>query len=73
MPYYPLLFILKILKLPDKINIENCFFFSKYVNSKLPPVFNSWIIFSATFNNYETSFATKCHLKISAVTKTSGK
>ena len=66
----PLFFKSKIVKLPDKIKIENCLFISKYVNNKLPPIFNSWFIFSSTFHNYETSSAAKVHLKIPAVTTT---
>ena len=64
----PLSFKSKIVKLPDKIKIENCLFISKYVNNKLPPIFNSWFIFSSTFHNYETSFAARGHLKIPIVT-----
>ena len=64
----PLLFKSKIVKRRDKIKIENCLFISKYVNNKLPPIFNSWFIFSSTFHNYETSFAAKGHLKIPTVT-----
>ena len=60
----------KIVKLPGKIKIENCLFISKYVNNKLPPIFNSWFIFSSTCHNYETSFAAKGHLKIPTVTTT---
>ena len=60
----PLLFKSKVVKLPDKIKIENCLFISKYVNNKLPTIFNSWFIFSSTYHNYETSFAAKVHLKI---------
>ena len=66
----PLFFRSKIMKLPDKIKIENCLFISKYVNNKLPPIFNSWFIFSSTCHNYETSFAAKGHLKIPTVTIT---
>ena len=58
----------KIVKLPDKIKIENCLFISKYVNNKLPPIFNNWFIFSSTSPNYETSFAAKIHLKSPTVT-----
>ena len=43
---------------------------SKYVHNKLPPIFYSWFIFSSTSHNYETSFATKSHLKIPTVTTT---
>ena len=66
----PLFFKSKIVKLPNKIKIENCLFISKFFKNKLPPIFNSWFIFSSTSHNYETSFATKCHLKTSAVTAT---
>ena len=66
----PLFFKSKIVKLPDKIKIESCLFISKYVNNKLPPIFNSWFIFSSTCHNYETSFAAKGHLKIPTVTTT---
>ena len=59
----------KIVNFHDKIKIENCLFISKYVNNKLPPIFNSWFIFSSTCHNYETSFAAKGHLKIPSVTK----
>ena len=48
----PLFFKSKIVKLPDKIKIENCLFISNYVNNKLPAIFNSWFIFSSTFHNY---------------------
>ena len=60
----PLFFKSKIVKLPDKIKIEHFLFISKYVNNKLPPIFNSWFIFFSTSHNYETSFTTKCGLKI---------
>ena len=66
----PLFFKSKIVTLPDKIKIENCLFINKYVNSKLPPIFNRWFIFSSTSRNYETSFAAKGHLKIPTVTAT---
>ena len=65
-----LFFKSKIVKLPDEIKIENCLFISKYVNNKLPPIFNSWFIFFSTFHNYETSFAAKGHLKILTVATT---
>ena len=64
----PLFLKSKTVKLPDKIKIENCFFISKYVNNKLPARFNSWLIFSSSFHNFETSFAAKGHLKIPTVT-----
>ena len=70
----PPFFKSKMVKLPDKIKIENGLFINKYVNNKLPHIFNSWFILSSTFHNYETSFAIKGHLKIpTATTTTYGK
>ena len=66
----PLFFKSKTVTLPDKIKTENCLFISKYVNNKLPPIFNSWFIFSSTCHNYETSFAAKGHLKITTIATT---
>ena len=66
----PLFFKSKMVKLPDKIKIENCLFISKYVNNKLPPIFNSWFIFSSTSHHYETSLATRGPLKILTITTT---
>ena len=65
-----LFFKSKIVKLLDKIKIENCLFISKYVNNKLPPIFNSWFIFSSTCHNYETLFAAKGHIKIPTIPTT---
>ena len=61
----------KMVKLHDKIKIENCLFISKYINNKLPSIFNSWFIFFSTYHNYETSFTTKGGLKIPTDTTTS--
>ena len=70
----PLFFKSKMVTLPDKIKSENCLFIRKYVNNKLPPIFNSWFIFSSTFHIYEIPFATKGHPKIpSFTTSTYGK
>ena len=69
----PLFFKSKIVKLPDKIKIENRLFISKYVSNKSPVIFNSWFYFSSTFHNYETSFAAKGHLKIPITTVEYGK
>ena len=66
----PFVFKSNMVKLPDRLKIENYLFISKYMNSKLPPICNSWFIFSSTYHNYETSFATKGRLKIPAVTAT---
>ena len=64
----PFSFKSKMVKLPDKTKIGNCHFINKYVNNKLPPIFNNWFIFSSTSHNYETLFASKGHLKIPTVT-----
>ena len=63
----PFIFISKIVKLLDKIKIENCLFIGKYVNNKLSPILNSWFIFFFTFHSYKTSFP-KGHLKIPTLT-----
>ena len=59
-----------MVKLTDKIKIENCLFISKYVKNKLPPIFDSWFIFSSTSHNHETLYAPKSHLKIPTDTTT---
>ena len=59
----PLFVDLNIIKLPDKIKIENCLFINKYVHQKLPSIFNSWFNFSSNCHNYETSFSSKANLK----------
>ena len=51
-----LFFNSKMVKLPDKIKIENCLSNSKYVNNKLPPIFNNCFTFTSTSHNYKTSF-----------------
>ena len=52
------------------IRIEDILFISKYVNNKLPPNFNIWVIFPFTSHYYETLFGTKGHLKILTVSTT---
>ena len=49
----PFIFISKMVKLLDKIKIENCLFIGKYVNNKLPPILNGWFIFYFTFHSYK--------------------
>ena len=61
----------KVIKLPDKIKIENCLFINKYVHQKLPSIFNSWFNFSSNCHNYETSFSSKGNLKVPSVHTTS--
>ena len=62
-----------IIKLPDKISIENCLFVSKSLNNQLPEIFNNWFVFPSDTHRYETcsekgmlkvkSFNTKLHGK----------
>ena len=34
-----------IIKIPDKIYMENCLFVSKSLNNQLPEIFNNWFVF----------------------------
>ena len=43
-----------MIKLPDKITIENCLFASKSLNKELPEIFNNCFIFSSDIHRYET-------------------
>ena len=43
-----------ILKLEDKILIENILFTSKSFNNLLPPIFKSWFAFCSDVLNYQT-------------------
>lgn len=53
-----------MVKISDKIEIENFLFINKSVSNILPPIFNSWFVFSSISHDYETSFATMFHLQI---------
>ena len=57
----------EIIKLPDKIIMENCLFISKSINFNLPPIFNHWFTFSSDSHNYETSSSSKGLLKVKTV------
>ena len=57
----------EIIKLPDKIIMENCLFISKSINFDLPPIFNHWFTFSSDSHNYETSSSSKGLLKVKTV------
>ena len=43
-----------ILKLEDKILIENILFINKSFNNLLPPIFKSWFTFCSDIHNYQT-------------------
>ena len=51
------------MKLPDKSKIENCILIGKYLNNKLPSIFDSYFIFSSTIHNYKISFGAKVRVK----------
>ena len=57
----------EIIKLPDKIIMENCLFISKSINFNLPPIFNHWFTFSSDSHNYETSSSSKGLLIVKTV------
>ena len=70
----PLYLRLNILKLPDKIFLENCLLISKAINNFLPSLFNDWFTFASETHRYETSSSTKGLLKIPTMnTKSYGK
>ena len=60
----PLFYRHKLIKLPDKILIENCLFISKSIQFHLPSTFNHWFTFSSDSHNYETSSSSKGLLKL---------
>ena len=47
-----------ILKLEDKILIDNILFINKPFNNLLPPIFKSWFNFCSDFHNYHTVLST---------------
>ena len=48
---------LNILKLPDKIALENCLFINKYFNKCLHTIFKNWFTLSSDFNTYYTRWS----------------
>ena len=46
-----------ILKLPDKIALENCLFINKYFNKCLPTNFKNWFTLSSDFYTYNTRWS----------------
>ena len=67
----PLFHHSKIIKIADKVKIENYLFINKYNNNKLPLVFTNWFTFSLMSHNYQTLFTSKGNLQISSVQTTS--
>ena len=48
-----------ILKLIDKVQLENILFVNKCINNLLPPIFNDWFTFVSAQHTYQTSSLTK--------------
>ena len=48
-----------ILKLKDKVQLEDIRFVNKCIINLLPPMFNDWFILVSAQNSYETSSSTK--------------
>ena len=53
----PLFRELNILKLSDKITLENCLFMNKYFNKCLPTIFNNWFTLLSDFLTYNTCWS----------------
>ena len=66
----PLFRYSRIIKIADKVKIENCLFINKYSNNKLPSIFTNWFIFSSVSHNYQTLFVSKENLQIPSVQTT---
>ena len=56
----PLFRDLNILKLHDKIALENCLFINKYFNKCLPTIFKNWFTLSSDFHTYNTRRSNLC-------------
>ena len=53
-----------IIKLPDKISVENCLFVSKFLSNQLPEIFNNWFVLYFDTHRYEKSCSEKVMLKV---------
>ena len=51
-----------ILKLGDKISLENIIFVSKSINRQVPSIFYDWFTFSGNLHRYETCWSVTDHL-----------
>ena len=67
----PLFHYSKIIKIADKVKIENCLFINKYTNNNLPSIFTNWFTFSSVSHNYQSSFPSEGSLQIPSVQTTS--
>ena len=65
---------LNILKLPDKVSLENCILICKYFNQSLPKGFKNWFILATASHTHNTRWSNSGCLKITShKTKTYGK
>ena len=46
-----------VLKLKDKINLENILFITKSINNLLPSLFNNWFVVSSDTHKFNTSWS----------------
>ena len=53
-----------ILKLGDKITLENILFVSKSINRQDPSIFYNWFTFSGNLHRYETCWSVTNHLNV---------
>ena len=53
-----------ILKLGDKITLENIIFVNKPINRQVPSIFYDWFTFSGNLHRYETCWSVTNHLNI---------
>ena len=63
----PLFYRHEIVKLHDKIIIENCLFIIESINFDVPSIFNNWFTFSSDWYRYETSCSLKEFSKVNNV------
>ena len=70
-PHSSLFYYSKIIKIADKVNIENYLFVNKYTNNKLPSIFTNWFTFSSMSHNYQTSFTSKGSFQVPSIQTTS--
>ena len=60
----PLFYLNNILKLRNKITLENIPFISKSINRQVPSIFYDWFTFSGNLRRYETCLSVTNHLNI---------
>ena len=56
-----------ILKLTDRVQLENILFVNKCINNLLPPIFNDWFTFISAPHTYQTISYSKNSIKSSSI------